>query len=107
MSVYKGVFKVISAFLLMAIMIVVGAYYHEIRHQQIFEFYKVDSVIGLTWLGFHTVPSNVALSAEDYDKMYLEQSECDNIKYNLASIEGFLALIFFVMALNYIEKTGG
>jgi len=97
--------QVIILFLMLFAIILVGGYYHEIRHQQIFDHFGVESKITIDFKGMYTVPSdNFDLSDEEISLMYSYHENSDNIKYNLAVVEIFLVLIFFVMCLMFIDK---
>ena len=96
----------VKFFVLIVIVLIVfstGVYYHEVRHQQIFSDFGVDSSIRFDLVGAYTVPVNsVVLVVDDINLMDGYHNDNDNVAYNLVIIEMFLALIFVLLSFKIL-----
>lgn len=76
----------------------VGTYYHELAHQQIYAFYGVNSVIGVHWWGMDTTPSGLCTG-----DCTLAQSIVEAIGYNLVPVIFAIFLFVVMMIVNSYE----
>jgi len=80
---------------------------HELSHVVFFDYAGIDSNIEFDlyrgWLpSLKTTPINFgddSISETDYDRMELLHGMSDVVKYNLVTVELFLALIIFLLII--------